>query len=169
MKSIINKKSPNDIYNNSILTRDVSLHITNIGEHIHDTLTQYIHNNFEGKCLAEGFIRPGSSKLLTYSSGVIKGGSYVIFQTTFNCQICLPVEGMIISCTAKNITKAGIRAEVTDNKIIPIIAFITRDHHYNMVYFSTIKENNIINIRVIGQRFELNDPYISVIAELCPP
>jgi hypothetical protein len=32
--------------------------------------------------------------------------------------------------------------------------------------FSTIKEGEMINAKVIGQRFELNDKYISIIAEL---
>jgi len=159
------KMVSNDIYTRSVLTRDVPLHITNVGKHIHATLNQYIKDNFEGKCVAEGFVKPGSSSLVNYSSGVVKG-SNVIFQTAFECQVCLPVEGMNITCIAKNITKAGIRAEVLGDKNMPIVAFITRDHHYNMAYFSTIKENNTINIRVIGQRFELNDPYISVIGEL---
>jgi hypothetical protein len=44
--------------------------------------------------------------------------------------------------------------------------FIARDHHYNIPYFSELKEKDIIMVRVIGQRFELNDPFVSVIGEL---
>ena len=77
---------------------------------------------------------------------------------------------MVINCVARNITKAGIRADIEtpDNKS-PVIIFIARDHHYNSDYFSSIKENDNIKIRVIGQRFELNDKYISIIAELIQP
>jgi len=32
-----------------------------------------------------------------------------------------------------------------------------------------VKEDDKIMVRVIGQRFELNDPFISVIAELVKP
>ena len=36
-------------------------------------------------------------------------------------------------------------------------------------YFSTITEDQDIKVRVIGQRFELNDKAISIIAELIEP
>ena len=73
---------------------------------------------------------------------------------------------MIVKCYAKNITKAGIRAEL-DETPTPLIIFIARDHHYrNPEYFSSISENDPILIKIIGQRYELNDPAISVIAEL---
>ena len=49
------------------------------------------------------------------------------------------------------------------------MVFIARDHHIKSKYYSTIKENNLITVRVIGQRFELNDSYISIIAELIEP
>jgi hypothetical protein len=76
---------------------------------------------------------------------------------------------MLINCTAKNITKAGIKAESSSDVPSPIIVFVARDHHYNMEYFTTIKEGDKINIRVLGQRFELNDKFISVIGELIKP
>ena len=44
--------------------------------------------------------------------------------------------------------------------------FIARDHHYNSQKFSQINVDNEIKVKVLGQRFELNDPFISVIAEL---
>jgi CTP synthase (UTP-ammonia lyase) len=33
-------------------------------------------------------------------------------------------------------------------------------------YFNSVKENDNIKVKVIGQRFELNDKYISIIASL---
>ena len=38
-----------------------------------------------------------------------------------------------------------------------------------MDYFSEIQEGDKFTARVIGQRFELNDKYISIIAELVKP
>ena len=72
---------------------------------------------------------------------------------------------MEINCVAKNITKAGIRAEL-DEPVSPIIVFIARDHHDIDEYYTSVKENDNIKIRVIGQRYELNDKYISIIADL---
>ena len=75
---------------------------------------------------------------------------------------------MIVKCKSKNITQAGIRAESIDDPS-PIIVYISRDHHYNNTYFNNIKEDDEISIRVIGQRYELNDRFISVIAEIIVP
>ena len=74
-----------------------------------------------------------------------------------------------MSCVAKNITKAGIRAESADEIPSPIIVYLARDHHYNNKQFSEIEVNDTFNVRVIGQRFELNDKYVSIIGELVKP
>uniref|UniRef100_A0A6C0KVV7 Uncharacterized protein n=1 Tax=viral metagenome TaxID=1070528 RepID=A0A6C0KVV7_9ZZZZ len=153
------------IYSQSLITRSIILPITAIGKNLKQTIEIDIANNFEGKCVAEGFIKSGSSKIITYSSGVVKG-SDIIFEVVFECLICCPVEGMLIQCQAKNITKAGVRAESSEEKPSPVVVFVTRDHHYASQQFSNIKEGDNFVARVIGQRFELNDKYVSIIAEL---
>jgi hypothetical protein len=75
------------------------------------------------------------------------------------------VEGMNIKCIAKHINKAGIRAEINETPS-PVVIFIARDHNYSSPLFANVKENDEIKVRVIGQRFELNDKYISIIAEI---
>ena len=72
---------------------------------------------------------------------------------------------MINKLLKKNVTKAGIRAE-RESSPSPIIVFIARDHNYSNKYFSTIKPSDSIRVQVIGTRYELNDKFISVIAEL---
>ena len=72
---------------------------------------------------------------------------------------------MIIECNAKNITKAGIKAEI-DEDPTPLIIFLARDHHQNSKYFTSVNVDEKIRIRVLGQRYELNDPYVSIIGEL---
>jgi len=157
------------IYSRCLITRKIVLPITCIGKTIKEIIEENIKSNFEGKCLVEGFIKPNSTKIITYSSGIIYRGSSVSFEVVFECEVCFPVEGMLISCFAKNITKAGIRAESANDVPTPVVVFIAKDHHYNISYFNEIKEGDKISVRVIGQRFELNDKYVSVIGELVKP
>ena len=89
----------------------------------------------------------------------------IFFDVVLECLICYPVEGMIINCIVKNITKAGIKAETEDSPS-PVIIFLAKEHHKNLKYFNTLETNKIIQIKVIGQRYELNDNYISIIGEL---
>ena len=154
------------IYSRSIITRTISLPITAIGKNLKQVIEEYISFHYEGKCVVEGFIKPQSTKIITYSSGTIKRGNFVSFDVVFECQVCFPVEGTNISCIAKTNTKAGITAESADEKPSPIIVFIARDHHYYSSQFNDVKEGDKINIRVIGQRFELNDKFVSIIGEL---
>ena len=155
------------IYSRILITKKISLHITHIGENIKQTLEKVVSSQIEGKCIVEGYIKPASIKILTYSTGEINGVN-IMFEVVFECFVCSPVEGMHIKCIARNITKAGIRAE-TDEEPSPVVIFIARDHHTTKPYFSNVNQNDIINVRVIGQRFELNDKYISIIAELIEP
>lgn len=157
------------IYSRCLLNRRIVLPITTVGKNILQTIEDYIIFNYEGKCSVEGYIKNGSSKILTYSCGLIERGVDIIFDVVFECDVCFPVEGMKIECIAKNITKAGIRAESANDTKTPFVMFIAKDHYYNNDYFSEIKENDKFTARVIGQRFELNDLYISIIGELVKP
>jgi DNA-directed RNA polymerase subunit E'/Rpb7 len=154
------------VYSRCLLTRKIVLPITTIGKNLKENIEENIKANFEGKCVVEGYIKPNSSKIISYSSGMIQKGNNVLFDVVFECDVCFPIEGMLITCVAKNITKAGIRAESDTEVPSPIVVFVAKDHHYSVSYFAEIKEGDKINVRVIGQRFELNDKYISIIGEL---
>jgi len=153
------------IYSKAMITRSIQIPIKYVGKNIQETIEKNIGNLFEGKCIVEGFVKPRSSKIITHSSGMVNGVN-IQFEVVFECQVCCPVEGMLIQCVAKNITKAGIRAESSDEIPSPVVIFITRDHHYMNAQFSAIQEGDKFLARVIGQRYELNDKYVSVIAEL---
>ena len=154
---------PQSIYLQSLLTRRLVVPFSNVGKNLRSTLENILRHKFEGKCGPEGFIKPNSIKIVTHSTGLLEAGS-VSFVVGFECLVCNPVEGMHIKCVAKNITKAGIRAEI-DELVSPAVIFIARDHHFESKAFNDIKEEDQIMIRVIGQRFELNDKYISIIGQ----
>jgi DNA-directed RNA polymerase subunit E'/Rpb7 len=154
------------VYSRCMLTKKIVLPISSIGKTLKENIEDNIKIVFEGKCVVEGYVKPHSCKIITYSSGIIQGGNKVSFEVVFECDVCFPVEGMIIPCVAKNITKAGIRAESANDIPSPIVVFLAKDHHFNSAQFAEVQEGDKINVRVIGQRFELNDKYISIIAEL---
>ena len=153
-----------NLYNQMLITRRMPISIVNIGNTIKETLEKAIAQQIEGKCIVEGYIKPRSVEVITFSSGLVTG-SNVIFEVVFQCDVCSPVEGMHIKCIAKHINKAGIRAEINESPS-PVVIFIARDHNYNSPLFAEVKENDEVKVRVIGQRFELNDKYISIIAEI---
>lgn len=158
-------KASGSIYAESLLTRTVSIPMVAVGTNLEQTIHEHVVAAYESKCIVEGFVKGGSTKVMTYSSGMVKSNN-VLFTVVFRCDVCSPVAGMRIKCVARNITKAGIRAECVEDNPSPIVAFIIRDHHNTLASFQAIEEGDIIDVRVLGQRFELNDLQISIIGEL---
>ena len=159
-----------DIYNKGVITKQVSVSINDIGSNIKEILEADLRSMLENKCCKDGFVKPGSIRVISFSSGKIHNGSHIQFEVVLEALFAFPVEGMLIECTANNITKAGIKATISDEDgTTPVIIFISRDHFHADDYFLSVKEDDKIMVRVIGQRFELNDPFISVIAELVKP
>tara|TARA_B110000003_G_C16453961_1_gene459059 strand:+ start:101 stop:694 length:594 start_codon:yes stop_codon:yes gene_type:complete len=152
------------IYMKNAIARKVHLPFNVIGENLKENIEKTLQTEIEGRCIDEGYIRPNSIVIVSYSAGVVSG-NLVVFNVLFECLVCRPVEGMRFRAVVKNVTKAGIRAEINEAKS-PVVVFIARDHHYKSAQFSKLNEGDDINVRVIGIRYELNDEYISIIGEL---
>lgn len=134
----------------------------NMGGNIEEVLSNEIAS-LEGKCLEEGYLKLGSTKVVRYSCGVLKGANIVI-QVIFQGKIANPVKGQTFTCVVENNTRAGIKGRLDDSEN-PFIVFLAKDHH-TMPEFSDIKENEKMKVVIVGQRFEINDPKISIIAVL---
>ena len=160
-------KEAKNVYSLSQITKSITLPIGAIGKELHQTIERTVAAMVEGKCIVEGFVKTESVRVITYSSGLVKSNN-VTFIVVFECSVCFPVSGMLLNCIAKNITKAGIRAESSEETPSPFVLFIARDHYYASDYFNSIEEKEKFTARVIAQRFELNDKYVSIIAELVP-
>jgi hypothetical protein len=165
-KTAVDQRKIYGVYNKSVLDTKVILLVTEIGKNIKANLESKIISKIGGKCITEGYIKPGSIHIINYSSGSING-DIIEYHVLFECMVCLPVEGMLIECTSKTITKAGIHAQVIDeDDNMPVTVFVARDHHHIDDRFLSVKENTKITVRVIGIRYELNDKYICAIANL---
>ena len=165
-KKIKYKKKPRkDIFMKNILTRKIILPFQSVGSNIKENIIKILEQESYNKCSKEGYIKNNSINILSYSSGVVEE-NHVVFDVSFECDICHPVEGQLIKCQVQNITRAGIKATYVKEKKSPIIVFIARDHHYSNEGFNKLKENDNITIKVIGIRYELNDEFISVLGEL---
>ena len=156
------------VYSPCQITKKIMLPITAIGKNLKQTLENVITGIIGGKCIVQGFIKPGSIRVITFSSGIIKGEN-VAFDVVFNCEVCYPVSGMKLNCVAKGVTKAGIEAGSVDENPSPFVLYVARDHYFASDYFNSIEPNDHFVARVIAQRFELNDKRVSIIAELVNP
>jgi len=147
----------------SIINEKITIPFNKMSNNMTRYFESYAEKRIEGKCRNEGYIRLKSSNVISYSTGLLFSDK-VIYDVVYSVEVCYPYENMEIDCKIKNITKIGIRAVISETNN-PIILFISREHNPDKE-FDNYKENQIIKVKVIGQRFELNDEYISVIGEL---
>jgi hypothetical protein len=151
-----------EFYHDSLLSRSISIPIVEMGGNIEEVLSNEIAS-LEGKCLEEGYLKKGSTQVVRYSCGVLKGAC-ILIQVIFKGKIANPVKGESFICVVENNTRAGIKGRL-DAEENPFIVFLARDHH-QLAEFGDIKENEKIKVVILGQRFEINDPKISIIAVL---
>ena len=86
-----NQRTTSNVYNLEMITTKVFLTIDQVGQNIKRNLERSISNNIEGKCIQEGYIKPNSVRVVSYSAGIVNNEN-VVFQTVFECMVCHPVE-----------------------------------------------------------------------------
>ena len=79
-KKIFEKKLE-DVYSDALLTHVLEIPMNVVGSGIKDKLEKKLRATIEGKCISEGYIKPNSIKVLTYSSGKIYDGNKIHFET----------------------------------------------------------------------------------------
>jgi hypothetical protein len=153
------------------IRRTVSLPFYKITKGI--VIAQLLRNELakmvEGRCSIEGYICPYTVAISSYSCGTLAGAN-IHFDIIADCLICYPDENSVITCVAKTITQAGVRAGAKGlerGKVSPIEVFLSRDMHASSRdLFSRIEENDILTVKIIGRRFVLHDTHITIIAML---
>lgn len=153
------------IYRKSLLQTKVVLAMAEVGRNVQDNLIMKMERKYGGKCIRDGYIQPKSIELVSHSSGNILG-EYIEFHVVYHCNVCNPDDDMELECLCKTVTKAGVHAQVIDKHgNAPITVFVAREHEDGNA-FQNMKEGDVMRVRVLGQRFELNDDCICVIAIL---
>lgn len=162
------KKATDELFSNTLLEKRIVLPITEINADLEENLLKHLVKRLNGKCIEEGYVLTSSITLDQYSAGKLTS-SGVEFVVVFRCKICCPVEGMVLEAVISEITKAGVHAfALAEDGQKPLNIYILRDHEYLHPMFADetkLKRNMPITVKIVGIRYELNDPSIHAIAE----
>jgi hypothetical protein len=97
--------------------------------------------------------------------GTFSAGN-ILFQIEVECMLCCPKEGDVMNCIAKTVTQAGIRAHACGAEPSPVVIYISREMQDSQSRtMDSVKPGDLLAVRVIGKRFELNDKHVSIIGE----
>ena len=124
---------------------------------------RYAKNHLEGRCRKEGYISIDSITVDSHSGGLLFSDS-VAFDVRFQADVCNPSIDTVTECKIINNTKIGIRGIFRENDN-PIIFFVSREHNPKK-NFDDYFIGQILPVKIIGTRFELNDTSISSISEI---
>ena len=159
------------LFTKTTIKKSLSVEAKHINNKINEYILQKLKNNFEGKCLKYGYIKPTSIKIIKRSAGNVLtshlNGS-VLYNVEFTADICNPLEGTIIEVQVKNKNKMGVLAGIIGDDNSPLNILLARQHHINHLptEFMELNVDDTISIKVIGKRFEYGDNQISIIGLL---
>jgi hypothetical protein len=143
-------------------------------EQIRDFLIVRLKDQEEGKCNAEGYIKPGSIQLLRRSMGVAENGKFTanwVYDCKIRCEILKPVSydsrdpddaASTLPVRVIEMNKAGVMAVFEE----AIRVLLPRDTHVGIPEFEALKVNDVVRVHMMRHRFQTNDSFISAVGEL---
>ena len=132
---------------------------------VKEILLTKLKDKHEGKCNANGYVRPGSIEMLGRSMGIAENGRYtgnLLYDCKMKCEILYPTAGHEMEVHVIKVNKMG--AYAVYEQAIRIL--LPRDLHIGDVDFDSIKEGETIHVTIERSRFQANDPFIMAVGKL---
>jgi hypothetical protein len=134
-------------------------------ESIQSMLETKLREVHEGKCNANGFVKPGSLKLLGRSMGIAENGRFtgnLLFDCKISCDVLHPVAGVTLKANVIKVNRMGAYAVYED----AIRILLPRDLHIGSEEFDGIKEGDAVHLKLDRSRFQTNDAFIMAVGRL---
>jgi DNA-directed RNA polymerase subunit E'/Rpb7 len=152
------------MYNTIYLDERVALTPTELGQitsadSVNEMIQKKLQSKHEGKCNANGYVKPGSLSVLARSMGVAENGRFTgnaLYDCKIKCDVFYPVGGIEMEAVVIKVNKMG--AYVHFDEAIRIL--LPRDLHIGNVEFDSIEEGRSVRVRLERSRFQVNDTYI---------
>jgi DNA-directed RNA polymerase subunit E'/Rpb7 len=141
------------------------INIVSSPESIQSMLETKLREMHEGKCNANGFVKPGSVKLLARSMGAAENGRFtsnLLFDCKLSCEVLYPTAGSVIRANIIKVNRMGAYAIFED----AIRILLPRDLHIGSEAFDVIKEGDTVEVSIDRSRFQTNDSFIMAVGRL---
>lgn len=148
-----------------LITKDYSRHIL-----------AKLRATYEGRCTYHGYIKPGSINIVKISVGLVRDFSLngdTCFNVVYYADVCNPTVGSTVKAKVVNTNMFGILAEnglEINGKYYPILEIIIAKNSSTAsasdIDLDKISIGHVINVEVIGKKFELDDTKMTVIGKV---
>jgi len=163
-----NDEAFSPIYKKIILTTTIFLKPGDLNHNLDDILHKRLCHKVEGICIKQGYIRPGSLRIISRSTGKMNIGMFngnISFIVKYETDICNPVVSDIIECNVLDSNKVAVNAYVENADASPLNIILARQHHIGNVKFFSLKTGDIIKIKIIGKSYSFRDTNILVFGQ----
>lgn len=158
-----------NIFYRVLLRDDIKIEPKHLTRDYRQFILQKLRKQNEGVCTKHGYIRENSIELYKVAAGAVdKVGlnGYVVFDVHYYAEVCNPLLGNVVKAKVVNVNKFGILAEVA-----PILEIIVAKNSVNIlsdntIDLETIRPGDIIQVEIMGKKFELNDRKISIVGRV---
>ena len=139
--------TPKDLSRNAIRVRDV--------------LQKKLKSKLEGRCSRDGWVKPGTLKILSHSMGYVESGRFtgdIVFHTKCEGTVINPSADVIVQGEVIRKNKMGIYVNMDD----AVRIILPRDHpsHIGNEEYDTVAVVEKVSVMIKKSRFQVNDEYI---------
>ena len=139
--------TPKDLSRNAIRVRDV--------------LQKKLKSKLEGRCSRDGWVKPGTLKILSHSMGYVESGRFtgdIVFHTKCEGTVINPSADVIVQGEVIRKNKMGIYVNMDD----AVRIILPRDHpsHIGNEEYDNIAVGEKVSVMIKKSRFQVNDEYI---------
>ena len=128
-------------------------------ESIDSLLEKKAKQLIENKCSEQGFVVPGTIKLISRSMGYFEAARFTgdaNYYLKLEGKIVYPADGVRVICEVIRKNKMGLYADY--NNAIRIQ--VPRDLHIGSEEYEEVEVGDIIEVELKRSKFQINDPYI---------
>lgn len=143
------------------------LNILTDADSIRGLIETKLRESYEGRCNSNGYVRPGSIKLLGRSMGCGENGRFtgnIIYDCKISCEVLHPVVGTVFDARVIKVNRMGAYAVFEEAMRI----LLPRDIHLGDAEFDALEEGATVHVRLERSRFQTNDNFIMGVGRLVP-
>jgi DNA-directed RNA polymerase subunit E'/Rpb7 len=165
----INKNVNKELYKTLLLEEYIYIKPIELNNKIDNIILLKLKRKVEGRCIKYGYIIPNTIEIKTRSIGMINNASFdgkTTYKINYTADVCNPTINQIIQCSVGNIDKSQVICYIDDvPEQSPIEIYLFKHNHVGNIIFASLKEGDIINVKIGGSKWEYKDTQINSIAE----
>jgi DNA-directed RNA polymerase subunit E'/Rpb7 len=162
----------------SLLTEKVKLSPKYMNKSFSQKLLNHLIEKNEGKCSKHGYIKRNSISITKISTGIVEAHTlhgFLNYMVQFKALVCNPTNGSVIKCKVVSSNNFGVLCSsgITDenNEYKAIMDIIVPKNSLNIrsdanIDFDKIVPNQILDVEIVGKKFEINDEKISAVGKI---